>query len=310
MNTASQLSSREGAPGAFFNGVLATVLATPCAAPFLAPAVGFALNPTQPIWLILLFFLTIGSGLAFPYVLLSFQPAWLKFLPKPGAWMERFKKVMGFPMLATAVWLYSISAPNFGNSGHLWLGLFLVLMTLSFWVWGEFVQRGRTGKVVGRLIAALVALFAVLFVLEGKIHWREKQEIAVSDSEYIELDGVRWLRWSPEAMAKAIEKGRPVLVNFTAEWCLTCHTVVEPAIYSDEVQAELKRQDAIMVYGDYTHFPTLMTEELQKFNRAGVPLVLVYGANSDRPKIIADSVLAPVFKQSLLKALATIADGA
>ncbi|MCX6894665.1 MAG: protein-disulfide reductase DsbD family protein [Verrucomicrobia bacterium] len=113
MDAAGKLVSKHGAAGAFFNGVLTTVLATPCTAPFLAPALGFAF--AQPPGVVVLFFAAIAAGLALPYVALTWQPAWLKFLPKPGAWMERFKIAMGFPMLATAVWLYDVASAFYGE---------------------------------------------------------------------------------------------------------------------------------------------------------------------------------------------------
>lgn len=141
MTAASDLARKEGPTGAFFNGILATALATPCTAPLLAPALGFAF--AQPPLLILLLFLAIGLGLALPYLLLSFQPAWLRYLPKPGDWMVHFKHAMGFPMLATAIWLLWVSTKIFGRDGALWLGLFLVVLSLAVWIWGEFVQRGE-----------------------------------------------------------------------------------------------------------------------------------------------------------------------
>ncbi|HEY2329436.1 MAG TPA: protein-disulfide reductase DsbD domain-containing protein, partial [Verrucomicrobiae bacterium] len=128
LDSANELASRHGARGAFFNGVLATTLATPCTAPFLAPALGFAFAQSGAV--ILLVFLTVGLGLASPYVLLSWNPAWLKFLPKPGAWMEKFKIAMGFPMLATVVWLFNVASSSYGKN-VLWLGLFLVIVAFA-----------------------------------------------------------------------------------------------------------------------------------------------------------------------------------
>lgn len=309
MNAASQLSGREGASGAFFNGVLATILATPCTAPFLAPALGFALNENQPLWMVVVFFLTIGAGLAFPYVLLSFEPRWLKFLPKPGAWMERFKNAMGFPMLATAVWLFSLAAPRFGRGGYLWLGLFLVLLALSVWIWGEFVQRGRTRKGTAMIMALVILAGAYAFVLEAKLSWRAPEQVAdvgSSNSDLV-IDGVHWKRWTPDIVAKLQAEGRPVLVNFTADWCLTCHAVVEPAIENPEVQTKLKDLHAVQVYADYTNTPDDLTRELQKFGRAGVPLVLVYpGTKGAEPMIIPDSVVTTVFRGGLMGALAKL----
>ena len=140
LDTAGELASKHGAAGAFFNGVLATVLATPCTAPFLGAALGFAFS--QSAAEIILIFLTVGLGLSAPYVLLSWNPAWLKFLPKPGAWMEKFKIAMGFPMLATVVWLFNVASSTYGKN-VLWLGIFLVVIALAAWIFGEFFQRGR-----------------------------------------------------------------------------------------------------------------------------------------------------------------------
>ncbi len=140
LDAAGSLASKHGAAGAFFNGVLATILATPCTAPFLSIALGFAFAQSAPF--IVLIFLTVGLGLAAPYVVLSWNPAWLKFLPKPGAWMEKFKIAMGFPMLATTAWLFNLAAGSYGKK-VLWLGLFLIIVAFAAWIFGEFFQRGR-----------------------------------------------------------------------------------------------------------------------------------------------------------------------
>src|SRR5205085_5363361 len=151
LDAAGGLASREGASGAFFNGVLATVLATPCTAPFLGAALGFAFASSTGV--ILAVFLTVGIGLAAPYVVLCWFPAWLKKLPKPGAWMEKFKIAMGFPMLATAIWLFSVALAHFGRSGALNLGLFLALIAFATWIFGEFVQRGSKWRGLAGIIA-------------------------------------------------------------------------------------------------------------------------------------------------------------
>ncbi len=163
MDTAGTLASKHGPAGAFFNGVLATILATPCTAPFLGAALGFTF--TQTAWVIVLVFVVVALGLASPYVVLSWQPSWLRFLPKPGAWMERFKVAMGFPMLATAVWLFSLIPLHYGKR-TLWLGLFLVILALAAWIYGEFVQRGHAHRKLG-VIACLALLAGAIFT-----HWK------------------------------------------------------------------------------------------------------------------------------------------
>src|SRR5262245_33227583 len=168
-SAAGALASKHGAAGAFFNGVLATILATPCTAPFLGAALGFAFAQPSPI--IVLMFLTVGVGLAAPYVLLSWQPAWLKFLPKPGAWMEKFKIAMGFPMLATSVWLFSLTTTFYGDRTW-WLGVFLVLVSAAVWVFGAFVQRGGERRGLAVVVMLLLLVTGYAWTLDGKLRWR------------------------------------------------------------------------------------------------------------------------------------------
>jgi thiol:disulfide interchange protein len=284
MGAAGDLASKHGAMGAFFNGVLATVLATPCTAPFLSVALGFAF--AQPAGITMLVFLTVGLGLAFPYVLLSFEPRWLKFLPKPGAWMERFKIAMGFPMLATALWLFSLLATHYGQRSW-WLGIFLVIVALAAWVFGEFVQRGRTGRAAGAIVALALLIVGYTAVVEGKLQWRSPELADVSKpTGGTHPSGIAWQVWSPEAVASARAEGRPVLIDFTAEWCLTCNAIVKPALEDASVRRKIEQTKAIPLIGDYTRFPENISEELTKFQSAGVPLVVVYPKDPNEPPIV------------------------
>jgi thiol:disulfide interchange protein DsbD len=289
LDAAGQLASKSGAAGAFFNGVLATTLATPCTAPFLAPALGFAFS--QSAATIIFIFLTVGLGLASPYVLLSCNPAWLKFLPKPGAWMERFKVAMGFPMLATVVWLFNVATSSYGKS-VLWLGVFLVVVAFAAWVYGEFVQRGRARKGFALAIALLLLASGYGFALEKELDWRNAMPVD-SSSLKESADGIDWQRWSPEAVASARADGQIVLVDFTADWCLTCQVNKKVAIEIPSVRAKLKELNAVALMGDYTHFPENISAELQRYNRAGVPLVLVYPKDPDSAPIVLPEVLTP-----------------
>jgi thiol:disulfide interchange protein DsbD len=291
LDAAGGLASKHGAAGAFFNGVLATVLATPCTAPFLSIALGFAFAQKAPV--ILLMFIAVGVGLASPYVVLSWNPAWLKFLPKPGAWMEKFKIAMGFPMLATAVWLFNLAAGSYGKS-VLWLGVFLVVIAFAAWIFGEFVQRGRTRKGVALVVVLILVVGGYAFALENQLRWREPVSEADSTGSLKEsADGIDWQRWSPEAVAKARSEGRPVIVDFTADWCLTCQVNKKTSIEIPSVRAKLKSLDAVTLLGDYTRFPDDITAELNRFNRAGVPLVLVYPKNPEAQPIVLPEILTP-----------------
>lgn len=293
MGAANDLASREGPAGSFFNGVLATALSTPCSAPFLAGALGFAF--AQPPAIILLIFATVGLGLAAPYVVLSFQPAWLQFLPKPGAWMERFKIAMGFPMLATAVWLFTLTVGHYRNV--LWLGFFLVLVALAAWTFGEFVQRGQSRKGISLGIVLVILAVGYGYGLEKKLRWRTPQppQVAGGEDEIIQdgPDGIEWRRWSPEKIAKARAQGRPIFVDFTADWCVTCNLNKNSSIEIAPVRKKLKEINALALLGDYTYFPDNITLELQRFGRAAVPLVLVYPKDPSKPPVELPTLLTP-----------------
>jgi len=293
MGAAAGLASKHGPAGAFFNGFLATALATSCTAPFLGAAVGFAFAPDQTALRTLLIFLMVGVGLAFPYVVLSWQPAWLKFLPKPGPWMERFKIAMGFPMLAAAVWLFSLVSAHYGDRAW-WFAIFLVSVALAAWIYGEFLQRHRAKPLIAALAIVAVLAGGYSFALESNLRWRQPlSQFGPDLARERDPNGVPWQAWSPAAIAEARATGRPVLVDFTATWCLTCNTIVKPALESASVRAKLKETNALPLLADFTARPAKMADELQKFGRAGVPLVLVYPKEPGRPPIVLPEVVTP-----------------
>jgi thiol:disulfide interchange protein DsbD len=269
---ATELASRPGYGGAVFNGVLATLLATPCTAPFLGAAVAFAF--TQSAGVTLLVFAAAGVGFAFPFVLLCAQPRWLRLLPKPGAWMEKFKVAMGFPMLATVFWLMWIS----GSGDELfWLGLELVILSMAAWVWGEFVQRGRSRKG----LAAVLAVFLAASAYGLRVETRPDQA------------AIHWEAWSPQAVEEARRTGHPVLVDFTAKSCLTCQINKHTSLEIDRTRAKLKQIDAVAMIGDFTREDPAIAQQLQQFNRGGVPLVLVYPKDASKPPEVLPVILSP-----------------
>jgi thiol:disulfide interchange protein DsbD len=293
MGAAGELAAREGKAGAFFNGVLATLLATPCTAPFLGSALGFAFF--QPPAFIALFFLTVGAGLAAPYVILSWQPGWLKFLPKPGAWMVRLKVAMGFPMLATAVWLFFMVVRHY-DKRSLWLGLFLVLMAMAAWIYGEFVQRGRSHKGLALMITLALLVGGYVYALEHQLRWRSPVSVR-NDAESLQEtpDGIPWRKWSPQAVDRARAEGKVVLVDFTADWCLICYANQKLSLEIRSVRAQLEKINAATLLADYTKPAAApeITDELNRFGRAGVPLVLVYPRQTNRPPIVLPEWLTP-----------------
>jgi thiol:disulfide interchange protein DsbD len=294
MDAAAGLSSKHGVAGAFFNGLLATVLATSCTAPFLGTAIGFAFAPSQTAGSTVSVFLCIGIGLSLPYVLLSWQPRWLKILPKPGAWMERFKIIMGFPMLAVAVWLFSLVTIYYGDRSY-WLAGFLVILALAAWVYGEFVQRHPARPILAMIIVALLLVAGYVLPLEKYFQWRSPLTQAQEERAKSVVEGsgelAGWEPWSVGAVAHGRAEGRPVLVDFTAKWCLTCNTIVKPALESASVQEKIQQLNVVPLLGDYTRISPEISAELKRHGRAGVPLVLVYPADSGKPPIVLPEAL-------------------
>jgi thiol:disulfide interchange protein DsbD len=288
MAAASTLSSKHGAMGAFFNGLLTTVLATSCSAPILASAIGFAF--TKSTGRIFIVMLSIALGLASPYLLLTWYPALLKFLPKPGAWMEKFKMAMGFPMLAAAIWLCSLVQIFYGERAW-WMAMFLVFLAVAMWVYGEFVQRGRKHRLVAGGVAAVLLAFGYAYTLEYGMRWREQVKAAAREEAPSEVPrGLKWQKWSAEAVADARAKGQVVVVDFTAKWCVNCNLIVKPAFESESVQQKIAEIGAVPFVADFTLFPADIADELKRFDRSGVPLVLVYPKNPSEPPKVLDLV--------------------
>jgi thiol:disulfide interchange protein len=284
LGAASELSGRQGYGGAFFNGILATVLAIPCTAPFLGVALAFAF--TQPPSITLLVFLAAGLGLAFPFVLLCWNPKLLKLLPKPGPWMQKFKVAMGFPMLATAVWLMWVSSSH--EDDELWLGLFLVVLALAAWVWGEFVQRSSRGKLAAVIVCLVLLVADYEVILEGQLQWRSSGKAGAGVQA-----GIDWKVWSPEAVEQARRDGHPVLVDFTAKSCLSCKLNQASSLDIDRTRAKLRQTGTVAFKADFTHEDPAIAEELHRFNRPGVPLVLVFAKNTAEAPEVLPPLLTP-----------------
>src|SRR5262249_317882 len=220
-----KLASGEGFTGTFFKGVLATTLSTPCTAPFLGTALGFAF--AEPAWVIAAIFLSIAVGMAFPYVLLTAKPDWMRYLPKPGVWMEKFKESMGFLLLATVVWLVWVLGQQVGFNATMASVGFLVAVSFAVWLTGRFVDLttgtkrkaivyALAGAVIGVAYAVLLKPFPELLSLSPP---KSEQSTTVGTTGG---NGITWVPFTIDSLNKQLDQGKTVFIDFTADWCLTC----------------------------------------------------------------------------------------
>ena len=266
------LASRQGLAGAFFTGALAVVVAAPCTAPFMGPALGWAL--TQNAAAALTVFLGLGLGFGAPFTLAAFAPGLLSRLPRPGPWMETFKKLMAFPMYGASAWLVWVLAQQAGNEALARVLAASVVLALALWLLGVAqtrTARGRKPWVRGIVGAALLALVSVSVVWPS---WEPaKGELAAE-------------AWSPERVGALQAEGKPVFVNFTAAWCVTCQVNEKVAFASPAVARAFEESGMVYLKGDWTRKDAVIEAELARHGRAGVPLYLVYPARGGDPVVL------------------------
>lgn len=292
----ASLQSKEGLAGSFFTGMLATLVATPCSAPFLAPALGAALALSAGESLLV--FTAIALGLAAPYLLLSIFPSAIKFLPRPGAWMETFKQFMAFPLYATVGWLLWVLAGQTAHDDYalLWIGFAFVLIAMAAWAYGRFGQAfGKPAKqAFGRVFAA-VLLAGGLW-----LGWpKEAAAAPATDANGVAAYQVVWEKWSPEAVAAAQAAGRFVYVDFTARWCATCQTNKAAVFSSADVLAEFGRKNVLLLKADWTNRDAAITRELAKWNRSAVPFNLIYAPGKPEPVVLPELLTGGIVLEKL-----------
>lgn len=276
-NGISKLSQNDGYAGAFFTGVLATVLSTPCTAPFLGTAVGFAF--AEAWWVILLIFFTVGLGLAAPYLVLTSNPGWMKYIPKPGAWMEHLKEAMAFTLMGSVVWLLYIIGQQTGSEGLIATLIFLLAASFSSWLVGRFTMY-ETRKVRKYGIwAVALAIPAVIFCWQVLPAFSTKAPASDHTT------------YSQAAVDKALSEGKVVFVDFTAAWCLTCQVNEKNVLNDTEVKEAMERQNVVFLKGDWTNGDAEITAALKSHKRSGVPLYLVYSPHRPAAPVILPEIL-------------------
>ncbi|MEO6817625.1 MAG: thioredoxin family protein [Edaphobacter sp.] len=266
-----ELAQKQGFAGSFFTGVLATIVATPCTAPLMGAAIGFAL--AQPAGITFAVFTALGLGLATPYLLLSFQPAWTRILPRPGQWMETLKQLTAVPLFLTAIWLawlfgrlYS-PASSLDHMAYLLVGFLLV--AIAGWALARW--PARWGSAIAAVVLGVLALTTSLY--------------SPKDTTLV------WQPYSQQALDQARAAGHPVFIDFTAAWCLSCQVNERLVLRSADVQRQLADHKLTLLKADWTQYDSEITKELASLNRSGVPTYVIYPSSQTAPADVLPELL-------------------
>ena len=287
-NIGAALAGKGGSTGAFFTGALAVVVATPCTAPFMGAAMGFALTAPKPAALAV--FLALGLGLALPFLLFSLLPGLARLLPKPGAWMQSFRQFLAFPMFVTAAWLIWVLAQQTGPDTMLAALLGVLALAFAAWAWGKLGQ-GR-GRPIGMALA-VAGVAAALLLLRVPLQGMDNPAPAgnAANMPGPKTSAMDWNRFDADAIAEARGQGRPVLVNMTAAWCITCLVNEGAALSSADLAGKLQQRNVLLLKGDWTRRDPAITRYLNEFGRSGVPLYVLYPADPAKPPVVLPQLL-------------------
>ena len=276
----SDISAKGRYADAFLSGVLATVVATPCTAPFMGAAVGATL--TQDAATALVVFAVLGLGMALPVVLFSFFPRLLRALPKPGAWMETFKQVLAFPLYATVAWLAWVLGALGGNDAIFALLAGLVIVAMGAWFYGRWAHAGGIWQPA---IAVMLGVVGTFVAWPGPATGTATVEHAAKPGE------MAWQPWSPEEVRRLTESGKPVFVDFTAAWCVTCQVNKRVALNNSDVVKAFAARDIVPLKADWTRQDPRITAELASLGRNAVPVYVFY-LQGEEPRLLPE-VLTP-----------------
>jgi thiol:disulfide interchange protein DsbD len=267
------LANRSGSLGAFFTGVLAVAVAAPCTAPFMAAALGFAL--TQSPVVAMMIFLSLGIGFALPFIILGLWPQALAFLPKPGAWTLRLKQFLAFPMYGAAVWLAWVLAQQAGPDGVAVLLAGMVALSLAAWLWNaarDLSVRGRSAGAIGAFAILIAILCGLTTISVG---------IASPSANAASADA-----FTDAKLAALRASGRPVFVDATASWCITCLLNEKAVLSRQPVKDAFAQQRVAYLVADWTNRNAAIARMLDANGRSGVPLYLYYAPGAAAPVIL------------------------
>ncbi|QNI30216.1 thioredoxin family protein [Alloacidobacterium dinghuense] len=276
----SGLAGQHGYAGSFFTGVLAMVVATPCTAPFMGAAIGYALAHSAIVSFVI--FTALGLGLAAPYVLLTLQPAWTKLLPRPGAWMEILKQATAIPIFATVIWLVWLFAQSAGLNALAGLLAAFLLLAVAGWILGRWPAKAPA-------TAAAIAVLALAVALP--IYGVRK--LGTTSAHVNTASNSQWESFSPALVEKYRTQGRPVFIDFTASWCLSCQVNERVILSRSDVQQKLHDRGFALVRADWTNADESITQTLNSLGRSGVPTYAIYPGSMQEPPHVLPEVLTP-----------------
>jgi thiol:disulfide interchange protein/DsbC/DsbD-like thiol-disulfide interchange protein len=278
----ANLSARGRYADAFLSGVVASVAATPCTAPFMGAAVGFTL--TQSAGLAMAVFAVLGIGMALPVLLLSHFPALMKKLPRPGRWMETFKQVLAFPLFATVAWLAWVLGAQAGNDAVLALLAGLILVAMAAWMFGKWEHAAAPWRAA---VAAILAATGLAVAWPGPAAAPSTAGIASAAPGEL-----AWEEWSPEKVASYTRQGHAVFVDFTAAWCVTCQVNKRIALHNEAVVREFGSRGVVALRADWTRQDPRITATLAALGRNAVPVYALYLPGEAAPRLLPE-VLTP-----------------
>jgi thiol:disulfide interchange protein DsbD len=279
-SSAAGWTSKNRTLDAFGSGVLAVIVASPCTAPFMGAALGYAISQSVPVTLAV--FVVLGVGMALPYVLLAWFPAWRRKLPKPGAWMERVKQVLAFPLYATVAWLAWVLGAQIDNDAVLRLAIVLILVAFTAWAWRTYRGSGAKRWAVAAGIGVVATAVLLMPLVTGAMPSAEARP-----SQGAEDDA--WAPFSPTKVAELTANDRPVFVDFTAAWCVTCQVNKRLVLDSADVRAAFARKNVSLVRADWTRRDPDITRALAALGRSGVPVYVLY--RPGKPPLMLPEVL-------------------
>jgi thiol:disulfide interchange protein len=274
------LAAKQGYTGSFFTGVLAVIVATPCAAPFMGVAIGYAL--AQPAAVTFAVFTALALGLAAPYLALTLKPAWTRVLPKPGAWMEVLRQAVSVPLFGTVIWLAWVLANAYGATVLALLLVGFLLIAIAGWFLGRWPAKRWSTIVSAAILAAFVALIA----------WAPKEFAASTTALTASAHSGEWEPWSPAMVARYQAQGRSVFVDFSARWCLSCQVNERVALDKPEVLKAFNDAHVALLKADWTQHDDAITQTLASLGRSGVPVYALYVPGEAQPRLLPE-VLTP-----------------